>query len=115
MNYVLLLNNINFDQKFILFCVFVDCDAFDNAFIDQSFAQEQNFELLSLKHLIELFVFDESDAKSELIIHYCYFFFLMNRRHRVIKFYIIFLSQWKIVLELSWLRINRAILDFDKF
>ena len=93
MNHVLLLNNINFDQKFILFRVFVDCDAFDNAFIDQFFAQKQDFELLFLKHSIELFVFDESDAKSEFIIHYCYFFLSMNRRHRVIKFYVIFLFQ----------------------
>ena len=115
MNHVLLLNNINFDQKFILFRVFINCDVFDNAFINQSFAQEQNFELLFLKHLIELSVFDESDAKFELITHYYYFFLSMSRRHRVIKFYVTFLLQWKIVLKLSWLKINRVIFDFDKF
>ena len=93
MNYVLLFNNINFDQKFILFYVFVDCDAFNNAFINQSFAQKQNFKLLFLKHLIEFSVFDESDAKSEFIIYYCYFFFSMSRRYHVIKFYVIFLLQ----------------------
>ena len=38
----------------------------------------------------------------------------MSRRHRVIKFYVIFLFQWKIVLKLSWLRVNRVIFDFDK-
>ena len=114
MNHVLLSNSINFDQKFILFCVFVDCGASDNAFIDQFFAQEQDFELLLLEHSIEFSVFNKSDAKSELIIHYCYFSLSMSRRHRVIKFYVTFLPQWKIVLELSWLKINRAILDFDK-
>ena len=92
-NHMLLFNNINFDQKFILFCVFINYDIFDNTFIDQFFAQEQNFKLLFLKYLIEFFVFDESNAKSELIIHYYYYFLLMNRRHRVIKFYIIFLFQ----------------------
>ena len=114
MNHVLLPNNINFDQKFILFRAFVDCDAFDNAFIDQFFAQEQDFKLLPLKHSIKFFVFDESDAKSEPITHYCYFFLLMSRRHRVIKFYVISLFQWKIVFELSWLKVNRVILDFNK-
>ena len=99
-NHVLLFNNINFDQKFILFRAFVDCDAFDNAFINQFFAQKQDFELLFLKYSIELFVFDESDAKFELITHYYYLFLSMNRRHHVIKFYVIFLPQWKIVLEL---------------
>ena len=59
MNHVLLFNNINFDQKFILFRVFINCDVFDNAFIDQFFAQEQDFKLLLLKHSIELFVFDD--------------------------------------------------------
>ena len=93
MNHVLLFNNINFDQKFILFRAFVNCDTFNNAFINQFFAQKQDFELLFLKHSIEFFVFDESNAKSELIIHYCYFFLSMNRRHRVIKFYVIFLFQ----------------------
>ena len=93
MNHVLLFNNINFDQKFILFCVLVDCDVFDNAFINQFFAQKQDFELLFLKHLIEFFVFDESNAKSEFIIHYCYFSFSMSRRYRVIKFYVTSLSQ----------------------
>ena len=78
MNHVLLFNNINFNQKFILFRIFVDCDVFDNVFIDQSFAQKQNFELLFSKHSIELFVFDESNAKSEFIIHYCYFFLSMT-------------------------------------
>ena len=34
MNHVLLFNNIDFDQKFILFCVFVDCDVFSNVFIN---------------------------------------------------------------------------------
>ena len=34
MNHMLLFNNINFDQKFILFRAFVDYDAFDNIFID---------------------------------------------------------------------------------
>ena len=92
MNHVLLPNNINFDQKFILFCVFVDCDAFDNVFIDQFFAQKQDFELLFLKYSIEFFVFDESNAKSEPITHYCYLFLSMSRRHRVIKFYVTFLS-----------------------
>ena len=101
MNHVLLSSNIDFDQKFILFCVLVDCNVFDNAFIDQFFAQEQDFELLFLEHSIELSVFDESDAKSELIIHYYYFSLSMSRRHRVIKFYVTFLFQWKIVLELS--------------
>ena len=114
MNYVLLFNNINFNQKFILFRVFVDCDIFNNAFIDQFFAQKQDFELLSLKHSIELSVFDESNAKSELITHYCYFFLSIDRRHRVIKFYIIFLFQWKIILELFWLKVNRVIFDFNK-
>ena len=90
---MLLFNSINFNQKFILFRVFVDYDVFDNIFIDQFFAQKQDFELLSLKHSIELFVFDESDAKSELIIDYYYLFFSMNRRHRVIKIFIIFLFQ----------------------
>ena len=93
MNHVLLFNSINFDQKFILFRVFVDCDAFNNVFIDQFFAQEQDFELLFLKHSIELSVFDESNAKSEFIIHYYYLSLSMSRRHRVIKFYVIFLFQ----------------------
>ena len=93
MNHVLLFNSIDFDQKFILFRIFVDCDVFDNVFINQFFAQEQDFELLFLKHLIKFFVFDESNAKSEFIIHYCYFFLLMSCRHRVIKFYVIFLFQ----------------------
>ena len=93
MNHVLLFNNINFDQKFILFRVFIDCDAFDNVFINQFFAQKQDFELLFLKHLIEFFIFDESDAKFKFIIHYCYLFLLMNHCHCVIKFYIIFLFQ----------------------
>ena len=93
MNHVLLFNNIDFDQKFILFRVFIDCDVFDNVFIDQFFAQEQNFKLLFLKHSIKFFVFDESNAKFEFITHYCYFFFSMSRRHRVIKFYVIFLPQ----------------------
>ena len=91
MNHVLLLNSINFDQKFILFRAFVDYDVFNNAFINQSFAQKQDFELLFLKHSIELSVFDKSNAKSELIIYYCYFFLSMSRRHRVIKFYVTFL------------------------
>ena len=93
MNHVLLFNNINFDQKFILFRVFIDCDVFDNVFIDQFFAQKQDFELLFLKHSIEFSVFDELNAKSELIIYYCYFLLSMSRRHRVIKFYVIFLFQ----------------------
>ena len=93
MNHVLLFNNINFNQKFILFRALINCDVFDNAFINQFFAQEQDFKLLFLKHSIELFIFDESNAKFELIIHYCYFFLLMSRRYRVIKFYIIFLFQ----------------------
>ena len=38
----------------------------------------------------------------------------MSCRHCVIKFYVTFLFQWKIILELSWLKINRVILDFDK-
>ena len=100
MNYVLLFNNIDFGQKFILFRALVNCDAFNNVFIDQFFAQEQGFKLLFLKHSIEFSVFDGSDAKSGFIIHYCYLFLLMGRRHRVIKFYIIFLLQWKVVLEL---------------
>ena len=74
-NHVLLFNNINFDQKFILFRVSVNCDAFDNVFINQFFAQKQDFKLLFLKHSIKFFVFDESDAKSEPITHYYYFFF----------------------------------------
>ena len=90
---MLLSSSIDFDQKFILFRVLVNCDAFDNAFIDQSFAQEQSFKLLPLEHSIEFSVFDESDAKSELITHYCYFSLSMNRRRRVIKFYVTFLSQ----------------------
>ena len=93
MNHVLLFNNINFDQKFILFHVFIDCDVFNNAFINQFFAQKQNFELLFLKYSIKFFVFNESNAKFELIIHYCYFFLLMSCRYRVIKFYVIFLFQ----------------------
>ena len=113
-NHVLLSNSIDFGQKFILFRALVDCDVFDNAFIDQFFAQEQDFKLLSLKHSIEFSVFDESDAKSEPITHYYYLSFSVSRRHRVIKFYVTFLPQWKIVLELSWLKINHAILDFDK-
>ena len=92
-NYVLLFNNIDFDQKFILFCVFVDYNVFDNVFINQFFAQEQDFKLLFLKHSIEFFVFDESNAKSEFIIHFYYFFLLRSRRHCVIKFYVTFLFQ----------------------
>ena len=88
---MLLFNNINFDQKFILFRIFVDYNVFDNAFINQFFAQKQDFELLLLRYSIKFFVFDELNAKSELIIHYCYFFLSMNRRHRVIKFYVTFL------------------------
>ena len=93
MNHVLLFNNINFNQKFILFCVFVDYDVFNNAFINQFFAQKQDFKLLLLKYSIEFFIFDESNAKFEFIIHYYYFFLSMNRRYRVIKFYVIFLLQ----------------------
>ena len=74
-NYVLLFNNINFNQKFILFCILVNYNVFDNIFINQFFAQKQNFELLFLKHLIEFSIFDKSNAKSEFIIYYCYFIF----------------------------------------
>ena len=87
LNYVLLSNNINFDQKFILFYVLVNCNVFNNVFIDQFFTQKQDFELLSLKHSIKLSVFDESNAKSKFIIYYCYFFFSMNHCHHVTKFY----------------------------
>ena len=99
-DHVLLPSSIDFGQKFILFRALVDCGASDNAFIDQSFAQEQGFELLPLEHSIELSVFDESDAKSGPITHYCYLSLSVNRRHRVIKFYVTSLPQWKIVLGL---------------
>ena len=104
-------------KLFNLFRVLIDFGAFDKAFMNKIFAQKLNLELISLKFFRILKIFDESAAVFDSITHYVdiYFkVFVVRESVRLIRFYIIELFHWSIVLEASWFMKNKVNISFEK-
>ena len=76
---------------FNLFRVLIDFDASDKVFMNKTFAQKLNFELISLKSFRILKIFDESAAAFGSITHYVDIYFktfAVRESARLIRFYI---------------------------
>ena len=100
--------NKTFDDKiknvFIKFRVFIDFNVFDKVFIDKTFAQSLNLELIFMKIFKILKIFDESTVACDSIIHYVdvYFkIFAARKNARLTRFYVIEFFHWLIVFEVS--------------
>ena len=104
-------------KLFNFFRVLIDLDASDKAFMNKTFAQKLNLELILLKSFKILKTFDESAAVSDSITHYVDIYFkafAVREDARLIRFYITELSHWSIVLEASWFMKNKANISFEK-
>ena len=106
-----------FKKLFNLFRVLIDLDASDKVFMNKTFAQKLNLELILLKSSKILKTFDESAAASDSITHYVDIYFkasAVRENVRLTRFYITELSHWPIVLEASWFMKNKANISFEK-
>ena len=102
---------------FNFFRVLIDFDVFDKVFMNKIFAQKLNFELIFLKFFKILKIFNESAVVFDSIIYYVdiYFkVFVVRESARLIRFYIIKLFHWSIVLETSWFMKNKTNINFEK-
>ena len=96
--------NDKIKNVFIKFRVFIDFDAFDEAFIDKIFAQNLNLELILMKIFKILKIFDESTVVCDSITHYVdvYFkAFVIRESVRLTRFYVIEFFHWSVVFEVS--------------
>ena len=83
--------NDKLKKLFNFFRVLIDLDVFDKVFMNKTFAQKLNFELIFLKFFKILKIFDELTAVSDSITHYVDIYFkafAVRKNARLIRFYI---------------------------
>ncbi len=98
--HILLVYSIAYSLNFIQLKALIDTNVFENCFINKFYALEQKFKLKLLNTSINLESFDNFEVKFKLINYYCLLFLSINDIYRYIRFYVISLFKWKIVIDL---------------
>lgn len=86
------------------------CSGF--AFIDETFARQQNFPFLPLKTHRTLHVIDGRSISSGKVTHACQVQLIINSHQEISTFFITKLGSYPLVLGIPWLQLHDPLLRF---
>jgi len=105
-------DNLESNKINVNLSVLIDIDIIDYAFIDDSFAQRHSLLCFSLSEICILQKFDDQSVVFDSITHYALVKLrVSSEKLEEIFFYVTQLSQFPVVLDLSWLKSHKAIID----
>ncbi len=108
----MLSDNLESNKINVNLSVLIDIDIIDYAFIDDSFAQRHSLLCFSLSEICILQKFDDQSVVFDSITHYALVKLrVSSEKLEEIFFYVTQLSQFPVVLDLSWLKSHKAIID----
>ncbi len=108
----MLSDNLESNKINVNLSVLIDIDVIDYAFIDDSFAQRYSLLCFSLSQICILQRFDDQSVVFNSITHYALVKLQVSSEElKETLFYVTQLSQFSVVLDLSWLKSHKAIID----
>ncbi len=111
-DHLVLSDNLESNKINVNLSVLIDIDVIDYAFIDDSFAQRHSLLCFSLSEICILQKFDDQSVVFDSITHYALVKLrVSSEKLEEIFFYVTQLSQFPVVLDLSWLKSHKAIID----
>ncbi len=111
-DHLVLSDNLESNKINVNLSVLIDIDVIDYAFIDDSFAQRHSLLCFSLSEICILQRFDDQSVIFDSITHYALVKLRVpSEKLEETLFYVTQLSQFSVVLDLSWLKSHKAIID----
>ncbi len=108
----MLSDNLESNKINVNLSVLIDINVINYAFIDDSFAQRHFLLCFSLSEICILQKFDDQSVVFNLITHYALVKLqVSSKKLEEIFFYVTQLSQFSVVLNLSWLKSHKAIIN----
>ncbi len=100
-------------QSRVLAFALIDSEVFAYVFMNKFFAQQHHFFLHQLTHSCKLQEFDDQVALINDIIHVIEITMILDEHIERLFFYVIELSQYLIIMNLSWLRHHIIDVNFE--
>ncbi len=111
-DHLVLSDNLESNKLNVNLSVLIDIDVIDYAFIDDSFVQRHSLLCFSLSEICILQRFDDQSVIFDSITHYALVKLRVSSEElEETFFYVTQLSQFSVVLDLSWLKSHKAIID----
>ncbi len=108
----MLSDNLESNKINVNLSVLIDINVIDYAFIDDSFAQRHSLLCFSLFEICTLQKFNNQSVVFNLITHYALVkLWVSSEKLKETLFYVTQLSQFSVVLNLSWLKSHKAIIN----
>jgi len=112
---LILSSNLENNKITVHLSILIDIEATDYAFIDKSFTQQHDLSCFPLSESHSLHGFDGNTVVSESITHYVKAkLWVSEKELEETLFYVTLLSQYPVVLGLSWLKSHKAVIDLDR-